>query len=63
MRSEEMELTLEQKLEIARQVGYRLPYHITNTDSPVDFPPPEEEINVGAESLERIAGCNPVAFG
>lgn len=44
-----MELTLEQKLEIARQVGYRLPYHITNTETPVDFPPPvKEEINVGA---------------
>lgn len=34
----EEQLTVEQKLEIARQLGYRWAFHYTNTDNPVDFP-------------------------
>ena len=39
MMENEEELTVEQKLEIARRVGYRLAFqHFTNTPNPVDFP-------------------------
>jgi hypothetical protein len=49
------ELTVEQKLELARQVGYRLAFqHFTNTPNPVDFPTTEleDEINGDAAKLE-----------
>lgn len=40
---EEVELTVEQKLEIARQLGYRWAFHYSNTSNPVDFPLAETE--------------------